>query len=74
MLLFFLIQYEKYQNNEFSGEEALEMMIKQATLARVYKGHTLFNRRHKETSEFYNNIAAVQAPIIALENGVRIIS
>ncbi|KTD73725.1 hypothetical protein [Legionella tucsonensis] len=58
--------YQKHQRGELpSAVEALEAIIAQAAVANAYQGHTLFNRRQTETSDFYNNIVAIQHRILS---------
>ncbi|VEB38315.1 hypothetical protein [Legionella cherrii] len=53
--------YKKYKNQEMtSAMETLELIIEKAAISNAYQGHTWFNRRQSETSEFYNNIVAIQ--------------
>ncbi|HHT0592185.1 TPA: hypothetical protein ACTXXA_002170 [Legionella anisa] len=53
--------YQKHQSGELpSAVVTLEAIIGQAAIANAYQGHTLFNRRQPETSDFYNNIVAIQ--------------
>ena len=53
--------YKKHQRGEIpSAVETLEAIIAQAAIANAYQGHTLFNRRQTKTSDFYNNIVAIQ--------------
>lgn len=53
--------YKQYKNHEItSAMEALELIIEEAAISNAYQGHTWFNRRQNETSEFYNNIVAIQ--------------
>lgn len=60
--------YKKHQRGELpSAVETLEAIIAQAAIANAYQGHTLFNRRQLETSDFYNNIVAIQYRILTEE-------
>ncbi|MCE0723233.1 MULTISPECIES: hypothetical protein [Legionella] len=53
--------YQKHQNGELpTAVETLEVIIGQAAIANAYQGHTWFNRRQPETSDFYNKIVAIQ--------------
>ncbi|MCW8400939.1 hypothetical protein OQJ26_19350, partial [Legionella sp. PATHC038] len=53
--------YKKYKNHEItSAIETLELIIEQAAISNAHQGHTWFNRRQSETSEFYNNLVAIQ--------------
>lgn len=53
--------YKKYKDHEIpTAIETLEAMIEQAAISNAYKGHTWFNRRQNETSDFYNHIVAIQ--------------
>ncbi|MCW8407866.1 hypothetical protein OQJ13_02645 [Legionella sp. PATHC035] len=53
--------YKKYKNQKItSAIETLELIIEQAAISNAYKGHTWFNRRQNETSEFYNNIVVIK--------------
>ncbi|WP_412755894.1 hypothetical protein [Legionella bozemanae] len=60
--------YKKHQRGELpSAVETLEAIIAQAAIANAYQGHTLFNRRQLETSDFYNNIVAIQYRMLTEE-------
>ncbi|KTD41780.1 hypothetical protein [Legionella parisiensis] len=60
--------YKKHKRGEIpSAVETLEAIIAQAAIANAYQGHTLFNHRQPETSDFYNNIVTIQHRILTEE-------